>query len=130
MPAEFTQVDDAPMFILRPSAPFDFEVDTREVREAIGQFLAQTNSPTVFRIADLRGARLSLFDIMTGLASGAAAADPRERFLIVGSGTIAEAVARGLGQRQFGARGARLFTEMDDAIAYARAEVAAVHHAV
>lgn len=82
----------------------------------------------VFRITDARVAESTFSDVVFILAEVAqempgSAKDPRVTPVLVGSNEWAKLVASSVGQQQYGKLNVPLYEEMDEALAYVRAQI-------
>jgi hypothetical protein len=123
------RLKDEPIIVYEPTE------DTRKTFDEIQQVLAEAEALKqemqcrVYRIVDLTNVNLDFSSMMMGMAAETSQAgyrDPDIVTILVASGDLAEFGTKALReQEQYGKADVKLFSTKDEALAFARAEIAA-----
>lgn len=123
------KLPDEPVVICTLLPPFDPIQDLPSFFAQIAQTIEGLEEP-IYRILDLCAVQLSFSDITLALAEETRSAlpgtlaDPRIRsVVVVAPGTMQEFGAMSTQQLQYGERSSHIVTELDVALAYARAQL-------
>lgn len=127
MTVQIRYLPNEPIIIAEFDLPFS-GTDVAKANEETAR-LVQTVGGTVYRIEHIVGA-LSFSDVTDGLIHAGrlgkpgSARDPQVQFLFVGTGPIVEMTAKSFAQDQYAGRHVPLFATQQEAIAYARKQIA------
>jgi hypothetical protein len=123
------RLTNEPIVVLTVVDPLGPPEMQREAQTKVAEAGADVTGP-LYRITDLTGLSISFGDIVRSLGEEAkdkregSMSDGRVRSLIVAKDEIIKMAAASLSQQQYGALPIKLFTTRDEAVAYAREQVA------
>ena len=123
------KVPNEPIVISTISNPYDAMVDSAGIAQELLQILSET-SDTIYYVADMSNLNVSFSELTVGLAHafrtpGSPYANPRLKTLPVGSaGMIKFGVEAASQQSNYGKQQIQLYASVDEALAFARDEIA------
>ena len=124
------KLPDEPIIVITFRNPSNPTQDYGPLLDQVAKLCEGLEGP-IYRITDLRQVNFSFSDMVVAIAeefkSGkpGSAADPRIRTVLAASGELVKLAAESVKQEQYGARNdTPMFTSLDEAIAYSRAELA------
>jgi len=124
------KLPDEPIIIITFRNPSNPTEDYGPLLDQVAKLCEGLEGP-IYRITDLRQVNFSFSDMVVSIAeefkSGrpGSAADPRIKAVLAASGELVKLAAESVKQEQYGAQSdTPIFTSLDEAIAYARAELA------
>ncbi|MEL6272956.1 MAG: hypothetical protein AAFU54_03235 [Chloroflexota bacterium] len=131
MPIEFEHVENEPLLIAVQATEYDPAGDAALTREHLQQLL-DNHSGQVYYIPDVTGMEASFSDLVVGLAESFNRKqnnniffDPRLHILAVATNPIVKLAAKaGAQQDQYGNARLMVFDSREEALAYAREQVA------
>ena len=131
MAVEVNQVPGEPIVIIKYTDPWVPEKDVLEAGPLFAELEKQFEGP-IFRITDFRPLTITVSDIVAAVIAVTqrgvvgALADPRVHTLMVGKDVLVKAVQKNLASGKYGnlATPPKLFSTSEDALVYARAQIA------
>lgn len=128
MPAIVVNLPDEPIIVLTATDPFVPQKELPPAYEEITEIMDSVPG-TIYCLYDIGSVYLSFSDLVTMLDTTirgmpGSASDPRVKFVIVGTDEWARLASEASYQEQYGHLDAPLFASMEEAVAYARAEIA------
>lgn len=114
--------------IMHFSEPFDGVADLDTANELMGQYLAECGGYAC-RIEDITELNFDFAKMTTGLGHATkrvsgSMSDPNVYSLMVGNDDLSEMTAQAFSQEQYGGKNTPYFTDLNEAIADARAHLA------
>lgn len=116
------QLDNEPIVIATIYDPVDMLVDPFVNRDE-SNHIARRFTGKVYRITDFSRFHLTFSQLVQGLAEDIRLSAPNLVHLFVGSSELVNFAGDVIKQKQYGEREARVFANVDEAVAYARAEL-------
>jgi hypothetical protein len=128
MPAMVVNLPDEPIIVLTATDPFVPHEDLPPAYEEVAEMIDGVPGP-VYCLYDIGSVYLGFSDLVTTLSTAirgtpGSASDPRVKVVIVGTDDLAQLASEASRQEQYGRLNFPLFASMEEAVAYARAEIA------
>jgi hypothetical protein len=128
MPAIVVKLPDEPIIVLTATDPFAPQEDLLPAYEEVAEMIEDMPG-SIYCLYDLSSVYLGFGDLIVVLGTAirgapGSASDPRVRGVIVGHDELAQLAADASRQEQYGNLDLPLFALMEEAVAYARAELA------
>ncbi len=123
MTVEISQLPNEPIVVATIYEPIDMSVDPQTNRDRCNTIAQQTDGP-LYRITDFSNFSLTFSQLVVGLVEDIKFSEANIVHLIVGSGEMMQMQLDAIRQEQYGAHDVQLFASVDDAIAYARDQIA------
>ena len=128
MPAIVVKLPDEPIIVLTVTDPFAPQGDLPPAYEEVAEMIEDMPGP-IYCLYDLSSVYLGFGDLIVVLGTAirgtpGSASDPRVRGVIVGYDELAQLASEASRQEQYGHLDFPLFAVIEEAVAYARAELA------
>ena len=119
------RIPGQPIVVCTIYPEIDIESDPAQSYEQVHEMLADEVG-TLYRIINFLEIHVEFSHVVMGLASDPGMHDPRMRTIMVGTHDLVRLAAAASSQEQYGAKSVELCTSVEEAVATAQAELAAI----
>lgn len=128
MAVEFSRITNQPIIVVKFLPPFDPVKDLPEATKYSATILNQIKGQ-LYRIEDMSGVDIDFSNLVMAMAKATekipgSMSDSRIEGILVSGQELFELAANAMSQAQYGEKKMTLFATVDEAIAYATAEIA------